>query len=90
MQGLLKQRRSLKQIKSTLLVVVPEGAKPLVMTLREKSNPHYILYVDYYGDVYAKFVGPINVSIAHSIWVPKTLVANKRGPIGKGVHKSKQ
>ena len=31
-----------------------------------KSNPHYILYVDYYGDIYAKFVGPRNVPIAFS------------------------
>ena len=55
-----------------------------------KANPHYILYVDYYGDVYAKFVGPRNVSIARSIWVPKTLVANKRGPITKWVPETKQ
>ena len=60
------------------------------MTLREKTNPHYILYVDYYGDVYAKFVGPKNVSIARSIWVPQTLVANKRGPITKWVPETKQ
>ena len=38
-----------------------------------KTNPHYILYVDYYGDVYAKFVGPRDVSIASSIWVPKII-----------------
>ena len=46
--------------------------------------------VDYYGDIYAKFVGPRNVPIARSIWVPKTLVANKRGPIAKWGPKSKQ
>ena len=55
-----------------------------------KANPHYILYVDYYGDVYAKFVGPRDVSIARSIWVPKTHVANKRGPITKRVPETKQ
>ena len=55
-----------------------------------KTNPYYIIFVDYYGDVYAKFVGPRNVPIARSIWVPKTLVANKRGPIEKWGPKSKQ
>ena len=54
------------------------------------ANPNYILYVDYYGDVYAKYVGPYDGYIAYSIWVPKTLVANKRGPIEKWVPKTKQ
>jgi hypothetical protein len=40
-------------------------------------------FSDYYGDVYAKYVGPNDGYIAWSIWVPKTLVANKRGPIEK-------
>jgi hypothetical protein len=22
------------------------------------ANPHYVLFQDYYGDVYAKYVGP--------------------------------
>jgi len=54
------------------------------------NNPNYILYVDYYGDVYAQYVGPYDGYIDYSIWVPKTLVANKRGPIEKWVPKSKQ
>ena len=54
-----------------------------------KTNPHYILFRDYYGDVYAKYVGPKDGFIAWSIWVPKTLVANKRGPIEKWVPKTK-
>ena len=54
------------------------------------NNPHHIIYVDYYGDVYAKYVFPYVNFIAHSIWVPKTLVANKRGPIETWVPKSKQ
>ena len=53
------------------------------------ANPHYVLFKDYYGDVYAKYVGPYDGYIAWSIWVPKTLVANKRGPIEKWVPKSK-
>ena len=52
------------------------------------TNPNYILYCDYYGDVYAKYVGPIDGYIDYSIWVPKTLVANKRGPIEKWVPKT--
>ena len=54
------------------------------------NNPNYILYTDYYGDVYAKYVGPYDGFIAYSIWVPKTLVTNQRGPIEKWVPKSKQ
>ena len=54
------------------------------------NNPNYILYVDYYGDVYAKYVGPYDGFIAYSIWVPKTLVANQRGPIARWVPKTKQ
>jgi len=42
-----------------------------------------VLMRDYYGDVYAQYVGSYDGYIAWSIWVPKTLVANKRGPIEK-------
>ncbi|KAK1696934.1 hypothetical protein QYE76_013631 [Lolium multiflorum] len=44
----------------------------------EIANPHYVLFKDYYGDVYAKYVGPYDGYVSWSIWVPKTLVANKR------------
>ena len=54
------------------------------------NNPHHILYVDYYGDVHAKYVGPSVDFIAYSIWVPKTPVANVRGPIERWGPKSKQ
>jgi hypothetical protein len=47
------------------------------------NNPHHILYVDYYGDVYAKYVGPSEGLIEYAIWVPKTLVTNLKGPIEK-------
>ena len=53
------------------------------------TNPNYILYCNYYGDVYAKYVGPIDGYIHYSIWVPKTLVASKKGPIEKWVPKTK-
>jgi hypothetical protein len=42
------------------------------------ANPHYVLFCDYYGDVYAKYVVPNDGYVAWSIWVPTTLVANKR------------
>ena len=35
----------------------------------EPANPNYILYTDYYGDIYAKYVGPYDCFIAYSIWV---------------------
>ena len=54
------------------------------------NNPHHILYIDYYGDVYAKYVGPKVDYLAYSIWVPKTLVANMRGPIERWGPKNKQ
>jgi hypothetical protein len=52
-------------------------------------NPHYILFRDYYGDVYAKYVGPNDGYGVWSILVPKTLVANKRAPIEKWGPKTK-
>ena len=48
-----------------------------------KHNPCYELYRDYYGDVYVYYVGPYEGYVACSIWVPKTLVANKREPTEK-------
>ena len=52
------------------------------------ANPHYVLMHDYFGDLYAQYVGPFDCYIAWSIWVPKTLVANKRGHIEKWVPKN--
>jgi hypothetical protein len=48
-----------------------------------KYNSSYVICRAYDGHVYAKFVGSPNEYIAWSIWVPKTLVSNKRGPIKK-------
>ena len=53
------------------------------------ANTHYVLFCDYYGDVYASFVGPFDSNISWSIWVPKTLITNMRGPIEKWVPKTK-
>jgi hypothetical protein len=41
-----------------------------------KYNPHYVLLRDYYGDVYARYVGPNDGYIEYAIWVPKILVTN--------------
>jgi hypothetical protein len=54
-----------------------------------KYNPHYVLLRDYYGDVYAKYIGPYDGYIEYAIWVPKILVTNKRGPTQKWGPKSK-
>ena len=55
-----------------------------------KYNPSYVLMKSYDGSVYAKYVGtPYGDDYHWSIGVPKTLVANKRGPIEKWVPKYK-
>ena len=53
-------------------------------------NPNYELFCDNYGDIYAYYVGPFDEYIAWSIWVPKTLVTNMKGPIEKWVPKTKK
>ena len=54
------------------------------------NNPHYTLFKDSYGDVYAKYVGPRNGYAYrwYSIWVPKDLVAIAKEPINRWVPKS--
>ena len=74
--------------------VVINGDAPKAKTINDDdagiANPHYVLFKDYYGDVYAKYVGPYDGYVAHAIWVPKTLIANQRGPIARWVPKTKQ
>ena len=52
-------------------------------------NPSYVLCRTNDGHVYAKFVGSPYEYVHWSIWVPKTLVANAKGPIQKWVPKTK-
>ena len=52
-------------------------------------NPSYVLCRASGGHVYAKFVGSPYEYIEWSIWVPKTLVTNIKGPITKWVPKTK-
>jgi hypothetical protein len=59
--------------------VMPQGGKPLMMTLRELLT----INMFYFHDVCEKYVGPFDGYIAWSIWVPKTLVTNKIRPIEK-------
>ena len=55
-----------------------------------KYNPSYALMKSIDGCVFAKYVGTSYEDDYHyAIWVPKTLVTNKRGPIPKWVSKSK-
>jgi len=57
---------------------------------RTGPNNHYTLFTDYYGDVYAEYVGPSNgyAYRGYSIWVPKDLVAIAKEPIVRWVPKS--
>jgi hypothetical protein len=49
-----------------------------------KYNPSYVLLKSYDGHVFAKYAGTSYGDDYHwDIWVPKTLVTNKRGPIQK-------
>ena len=50
-------------------------------------NPSYVLCHASDGHVYDKFVGSPYEYIEWSIWVPKTLVTNIKGPITKWVLK---
>jgi hypothetical protein len=67
----------------------PESLALRINNFAGKYNPHYVLLKDYYGDVYAKYIGPCDGYIEYAIWVPKILVTNKRGPIQKWRPKSK-
>ena len=56
----------------------------------EKYNPSYVLLKSNDGHVYAKYVGTsYGVDYHFAIWVPKTLVTNKKGPIQKWVPKTR-
>src|SRR4051812_23943854 len=90
-----KRRRTslLKERRASLWVVMPK-AKLLIMILQELLTLtvfYFVIFLfhDYYGDVYAKCVGPYDGYVASSIWVLKTLVTNKKGPIEKWIPKSK-
>jgi hypothetical protein len=53
------------------------------------NNPSHVIFVDYYGHIRARFIGPQKDNVDWTIWVPKPLVTNMLGPIEKWVPKSK-
>ncbi|KAK1593734.1 hypothetical protein QYE76_048274 [Lolium multiflorum] len=53
------------------------------------NNPSHVLFVDYYGHIRARFIGPYEDNVDWTIWVPKPHVTNLIGPIEKWVPKSK-
>jgi len=67
-----------------------KASAPTHNNFEERYNPLYVLCRDYNGHVYAKYVGPYDGYVEWSIWVPKTLVTNLKGPIQKWVPKSKR
>ena len=55
-----------------------------------KYNPSYVLLKSNYGHVHEKYVGTsYGDDFKCAIWVPKTLVTNKKGPIQKWVPKTR-
>ena len=82
------------------------GSKEIMTELRPNLNNSSVSYGDkskayiYMHKVWflsldstyivIKYVSPYEGDVSLSIWVPKTLVANKRGPIAKWVPKTKQ
>lgn len=65
-----------------------KGNTPLPNTA-DDFNPSYVLCRANDGNVFAKFAGSYDEYIAWSIWVPKTLVTDMRGPIKEWIPKSK-
>ena len=68
---------------------MPRRAKPPLSTKSGDFNPSYVLCRSSDGHVYAKFISSYYEYIEWSIWVPKTLLANIKGPIQKWAPKSK-
>jgi hypothetical protein len=62
---------------------------PTSLNKADDFNPSYVLCRASDGHVYAKFVGSYYEYIEWSIWVPKTLVTNIKGPIQEWVPKTK-
>jgi hypothetical protein len=56
-----------------------------------KTNPSYVYCKDTYANVFARYVGPRDGYDYrwYSIWVPKSLVTNSRGPITQWAPKPK-
>ena len=48
------------------------------------SNPNYALYVDYYGDVYARYIGPFDGYMNMLFGFQRPLLLTKRHPLQNG------
>ena len=69
--------------------IVPKNISPH-NNFAGKYNPSYVLLKSNDGHICAKYVGTSYGSDYHvSIWVPKILVTNKKGPIKPWVPKSR-
>uniref|UniRef100_A0A0A9BZ35 Uncharacterized protein n=1 Tax=Arundo donax TaxID=35708 RepID=A0A0A9BZ35_ARUDO len=55
---------------------------PQVHASQDTFDVYYVLMKDYYGHVYAKYIGPCNkhVIVKRHIWVHKIIITNIRGP----------
>ena len=93
-----RRRRTKKKYKKNVGIAREDGDSsprrggvpdPTTRGYAGANNPSHVLFVDYYGYVRARFVGPYEENIAWTIWVPKPLVTNMLGPIAKWVPKSK-
>ena len=69
-------------------MVMPKSAKPSLPTKPATLILHVLSRASD-GHVYAKFVCSPYEYIEWSIWVPKTLVTNIKGPITQWVPKTK-
>ena len=93
-----KRRRTKKKNKKNVGIAREDGDSsprrggvpdPTTRGYAGANNPSHVIFVDYYGHVRARFVGPYEENIDWTIWVPKPLVTNMLGPIAKWVPKSK-
>ncbi|KAK1692859.1 hypothetical protein QYE76_009556 [Lolium multiflorum] len=94
-----KRRRSTKKKKKKNMgITLEEGdssprrggvSDPTTKGYASANNPSHVLFVDYYGHIRARFIGPYEDNVDWTIWVPKPLVTNMIGPIEKWVPKSK-
>ena len=82
-EGASKEKK--KQVKG----IDAQKGKSISSNKAGDFNPSYVLCRASDGHVYAKFVGSPYEYIEWSIWVPKTLVTNIKGPITKWVPKTK-
>jgi hypothetical protein len=60
------------------------GGKAAHDDLAGIANPHYVLFRDYYGDVYAKYVGPDDGLFLGLFGFQRPLLLTKEDPLRNG------